>query len=135
VTDLVIATRSGTVTAPDKTMFAIVRGKTVADARHPAVLIDPRNWMPFEVELKVDDPATATEGDDIAREQLAEFSDALTQLAVVMRDRGHLDPDGSLTAEELVSRVVDLIPEQTEGAPEEPIAPPAPPRKRAASKA
>lgn len=135
--DLVIATRSGTVTAPDGTLTAITRGRTVADAQHPAVLVDPRNWMPFEVELKVDDAEEGRAPDD-AGDLVAEYGQALDRIAEAFRAAGLLPVDVPVTASELADLVVAGIEsdDEPEAADQPPVvAPPAPPRKRTAPKA
>jgi hypothetical protein len=51
MTDVVIATRNGIVTAPDGTKHRLVRGKTLADARHPIAEAFPEMFAAHTIDL------------------------------------------------------------------------------------
>jgi len=55
MTEIVVACRDGILRAPDGTQYRMVRGKTLADGKHPAVLANPDSFMPVEVELSLED--------------------------------------------------------------------------------
>lgn len=80
MTSIVVATRDGILTGPDGTNYRLVRGKTLGDARHPAIAAYPDNFMPVEIELSHDAEA-ADPGhleDDFAVE-LAELQEEKAQ--------------------------------------------------------
>lgn len=133
---LVIATRNGTVTGPDKANWRLVRGKTIADSRHPVVVAYPENWMALEVELSVEgDTEAADEGAALLREQVEEYGAALMKISTALREGGHLDnTTANITADEVAVTVLALL-APTEISLRAPVAPPTPPRKRAAPKA
>lgn len=72
MTEIVVASRDGILRAPDGTQYRMVRGKTLADARHPGVLANPNDFMPVAVELSMEDADPGYLEDDIAVE-LAEL--------------------------------------------------------------
>jgi hypothetical protein len=53
--EIVVSRRDGILTAPDGTKYRIARGKTLADADHPAVIANPRDWVPMVISLSVGD--------------------------------------------------------------------------------
>lgn len=67
MTEIVVAYRDGILTAPSGEKFRLVRGKTLADARHPAVRMRPESWGPMVVELSVDDPTEPSDPDRDAK--------------------------------------------------------------------
>jgi hypothetical protein len=88
VTQIVVSTRNGVLTAPDGTKHRVARGKTLADARHPAVLACPRDWSPMVVDLTVDGPAPGdSEPVAHAHEQIAQLENDVTELEETLSDR------------------------------------------------
>jgi hypothetical protein len=82
MTSIVVSRRDGILTAPDGTKHRVARGKTLADADHPAVLANPRDWTPMVVELSSGterSAATLPEGADELAEQVAELDETLAQ--------------------------------------------------------
>jgi hypothetical protein len=70
MTDVVIATRSGVVSAPDGSKHRLVRGKTLADARHPLAAAFPELFAPYTIDLPFDDEqhdGPSAEGRDVPR--------------------------------------------------------------------
>jgi hypothetical protein len=57
MTSIVVARRDGILRGPDGTQYRTHRGKTLADARHPAVVAVPDAWVPMVVELTVEGAA------------------------------------------------------------------------------
>lgn len=80
MTEIVIATRDATLRDPiTGEGWRIVRGRTLADARHPCVTEYPNNWDKVTVDLGV-------ESDDVSRETAAEADAEATQLAGELHD-------------------------------------------------
>lgn len=110
MTEIVVAYRDGILTAPSGEKFRLVRGKTLADARHPAVRMRPESWGPMVVELSVDDPAEPGDPDrdakldelrasveqaeterDGYRKQLAAVADVLGVRGLMPADAGSVE--------------------------------------------
>jgi hypothetical protein len=53
-TEIVVATRSGLVSGPDGTKFRLVRGKTLADARHPIAEQFPELFAAHTIDLPIE---------------------------------------------------------------------------------
>jgi hypothetical protein len=68
MTQIVVSRRDGILRAPDGTRHRVARGKTLAEADHPAVLANPGDWSPMVVTLTHDErPApVATVGGIVA---------------------------------------------------------------------
>lgn len=83
MTQLVVAKRDGVIKGPDGTMHRVYKGKTLADARHPAVEHTPQAWMPMEVALPVagDAPAGNLGHGEASAVLVAELVDARTEAA------------------------------------------------------
>ncbi len=80
-TNVVIATRSGVVSAPDGTKHRLVRGRTLADARHPVAAQFPELFAPHTIDLPYegDEPAAAGV-------ELPEWADSLDDLVGIAND-------------------------------------------------
>jgi hypothetical protein len=131
MTDVVIATRSGIVTAPDGSKHRLVRGRTLADARHPAAVAFPEMFAQHTIDLPYAGPDDAEAERDGYRQQLATIVDAVTVRGLMPADVD-MGVEGWLVGvlSELLDRCAD------------PVAPPAAakrgpgrPRKSAASEA
>lgn len=133
MTNIVVAYRDGILTAPNGEKFRMVRGKTLADARHPAVQMRPESWGPMVVELSVDEPDADGEPDTRVAELLqalgaaqSEADDYRRQLAavvVVLTSRG-LAPEHAETAVEgWLARAVTAAIDERAASPE-PVKPP-----------
>lgn len=103
MTRLVVAKRDGVIKGPDGTMHRVYKGKTLADARHPAVEHTPQAWMPMEVALPVagDAPALAFGVDVVnplaagfaeARAEAAEYVVTLAEVVEVLAELGYPVP-------------------------------------------
>lgn len=155
MTEIVVSRRDGILRAPDGTKHRVARGKTLAEADHPAVLANPRDWVPMVVEL-----TTGTSGDAegvphppcAAQDDLAELEETLaardaelTRLAEGLADLGVRLPaedgrkpgwlvdlalDAFVDAQATHFKGAGVIDAEPEPAPA-PIAPPKP-RKRTA---
>lgn len=51
MTQIVVSRRDGILRAPDGTRHRVARGRTLAEADHPAVLANPGDWSPMVVTL------------------------------------------------------------------------------------
>jgi hypothetical protein len=102
MTEIVVSKRDGIVTAPDGTKTRVHRGRTLADASHPVVVANPRDWSPMHVDLSVQgsDPVNTagSEADDL-RNELAEVEELaesrgneLRRLADALVERGYAVP-------------------------------------------
>jgi hypothetical protein len=78
MTNIVCASRDGVLRAPNGEQFRMVRGRTLADARHPAVVANPDAFMPVQVELSIEDADPGHLEDYFAVEQ-AELEEKLQQ--------------------------------------------------------
>lgn len=95
MTELVVARRDGILTAPDGTKYRLARGKTLADARHPAVAASPQSFAPMKIELSVEDDEPSPAAASDASEELAEveserdaYREQLVVIAAGLADRG-----------------------------------------------
>jgi hypothetical protein len=89
MTQIVVSKRDGILTAPDGTKTRVARGKTLADARHPAVEAHPRDWVPVELTLTVDEPPA---GDfdtplGIRHEQVVQLENDVAELEETLAQR------------------------------------------------
>jgi hypothetical protein len=132
MTEIVVAYRDGILTAPNGEKFRLVRGKTLADARHPGVRMRPESWGPVVVELSVDEPeAEGSEPDARIDELIAELAEAnserdrfggyLSAIAEALAERGLVPAEGTDQQGWLVAAVVagldrgttgDVVPEE-----------------------
>lgn len=145
MTEIVVATRDGILRAPDGTQTRMVRGRTLADARHPAVRANPNDFGPVHIELNheeadpghleddcaaelaeaKEDARRAAEAAEGYRHQLTTIADTITAAGLVAPG---VDTDQPGWVAESVRHVVELL----SGAPE--VAAPddvPPPRSRA----
>jgi len=101
---LMIARRDGTVRNTETgERYRLLKGRTVADAEHPAVKLYPEAFMPLTVELRVEDEQRAVsdpESDGDLAEELAEVESerdyaqgVLRGLAEALAERGLVDRD------------------------------------------
>lgn len=98
--ELVVARKDGVLRDPDGIGYRVHKGKTLADADHPAVIANPQVFMPMEIALKVDREEAAdvdarvlddvradlerAQGDaERYREQLAAIADGLAARGLV----------------------------------------------------
>jgi len=125
-TEIVVATRSGLVSGPDGTKFRLVRGKTLADARHPIAEQFPELFAAHTIDLPYEgdevpaagaDPELAVEAEGM-REQLVRLRDGLIE-------RGVVDADNLPTH---VGWLADAVFEALDRELN-PVAPPTPPRR------
>lgn len=146
MTDVVIATRSGIVTAPDGAKHRLVRGRTLADARHPVAEAFPEMFAPHTIDLPYVDGEPAggrdaprtPDGDRGSLEyftQLAdEYREQLAAVVEILRAHDALPSEAEMNEPGWLARAV--------AATFDPVAPPAAPkrgpgrpRKQAASRA
>jgi len=140
MTEIVVAHRDGILTAPSGEKFRLVRGKTLADARHPGVRMRPESWGPVVIELSVDDPEPSDSSDTDARVsellasveqaeaerdgyrvQLAAVADVLGQRGLMPLDAGSVEGWLARAVAEAIDRSAAALP--TAPAPTE-VAPP-----------
>jgi hypothetical protein len=145
MTEILIATRDTVLVTPGTgEKFRLIRGRTLADARHPAAAAYPDNFMPVEVELGYDGPDNSDDenASDVIEEYRAELAEAratadsyraqLTRIVDELRSRGlmpqsiNTDREGWLA--EAVASALDAP------VPDEPVLPPAKPAARTAAK-
>lgn len=117
---IVVARRDGLMVAPDGTKYRLARGRTLADARHPAVIAYPDSFTPMHVELAYDGPEEPT--DDDARQEVDGYRAQLAAIAAGLIQRD-LIPDGYDTGREgwLAGLIFELL---DAPAGELPVAPP-----------
>lgn len=111
--DIVIATRSGVVSGPDGAKHRLIRGKTLADARHPVAREFPELFSPYTIDLphEGDEPAA---GADEYREQLA-------AIVEVLREHDALPDESEMNEPGWLARAVAAL--------FDPVAPPPAPRR------
>jgi hypothetical protein len=137
-TEIVVANRSGLAEGPDGTKYRLVRGRTLADARHPLPQAHPNLFSPYRIDLSYegDDVSPSAAGDvshdaaaggdtwaDKVREVEATAASYRTQLATIvdgLQVRGLVPAETDTTREgwlaELVFAVIDR--QQTGADPE-----------------
>jgi len=118
---IVVSRRDGILRAPDGTQYRIARGKTLADAEHPAVVANPGDWVPMVITLAVDRPAgegvpqgsaAAAEIDELngqvteLEETLGQRDEELGRLALGLGELGIEVPD---EADRTPGWLVDLV--------------------------
>lgn len=86
--EIVVSRRDGILTAPDGTKHRVARGKTLADADHPAVLANPRDWVPMVVTLTLGDrPRAGVSQDSTAAAEIDELNGQVTELEETLAGR------------------------------------------------
>jgi hypothetical protein len=106
MTQIVIARRNGTLRAPGGERFRLTKGKTLADARHPAVEAFPEDWQPVSIDLPVNDAADPNvSAAEISEDELAELR---TELAEAHETVEHLGSQFRRLIDGLVDRGVEL---------------------------
>lgn len=119
MTEIVVAYRDGILTAPNGEKFRLVRGKTLADARHPGVRMRPESWGPMVVELSVDDPEDGSDTDaridelrasvEQAEEVATNYRKQLAAVADVLGTRGLMPADAGIREGWLAEAVAAAI--------------------------
>jgi hypothetical protein len=96
MTQIVVSRRDGILRAPDGTKYRVARGKTLANAAHPAVEANPGDWQPIDITLDVEgaEPLSPGGDDDAFRARDA--------------DRGQLENDVAELEETLAQRDAEL---------------------------
>lgn len=135
MTEIVVAKRSGVITAPDGTKHRVVRGRTLADARHPVAAAYPDAFMPYAIDLPYEgDGESAAERGDVPSwpDKVAEveataegYREQLAAIVEAIATRGLMPADVDMSHEgwlvEVVAGILD------DGA--DPVAPPAAPKR------
>lgn len=162
MTSIVIAARDGILKGPDGEQYRMVRGRTLANAAHPAVAAYPDNWQPMVLDIDVPDPEEADPGhleDDVAVElaelreearraeaDAARYQEQLQAIAEGLESRGLIPPSADIDRQGwLIDTLFNFIDTalgadghtmdgQLESVPDD-VPPPAPARKRATPKA
>jgi hypothetical protein len=143
MTEIVVASRDGILRAPNGEQFRLVRGKTLADARHPAVQAYPDNFMPMRVELSMEDAdpghledafstelAEAKEDARQATEAAEEYRAQLVAITDVLMARGGVPADVDTDEPGWLAKAVGRALDATAPADDEPVPPPAAARTR-----
>lgn len=150
-TEIVVANRNGLAAAPDGSKHRLVRGRTLADARHPLAQAHPDLFSPYTIDLPYDgtdaDGYTGPDAQvlDDARASLEEaqgtaegYRAQLAAIAEGLHTRGLVPADVDTGAEgwlaALVFATIDGPPAAAEDEPEPPELP-TPARKRAPRRA
>lgn len=101
MTSIVIATRSGLAKDPDGGQFRLVKGRTLADARHPLVRAYPELFAEHTIDLPVDDHEVAVDPDRGSLEyftaQADEYREQLAAVVEVLREHGALPAEDAMT--------------------------------------
>lgn len=141
MTEIVVATRDGILRAPDGTQTRMVRGRTLADARHPAVRANPDDFGPVHIELNHEEADPGHLEDDFAvelseargearraAEVAEEYRRQLTTIADVIMAAGLVAPGAETDrpgwVAESVRHVVELLTGAPEAAVEDDVPPP-----------
>jgi hypothetical protein len=106
--EIVVSRRDGILTAPDGTKHRVARGKTLADADHPAVLANPRDWVPMVVTLTLGDRPRAGDLDTplgAQHERVVQLENDVTELEETLAAR---DAELIRLADQLAARGVEL---------------------------
>lgn len=152
MTEIVVARRDGTLKGPDGVRHRLVKGKTLADADHPAVVENPDAFMPVTIALQSEGGGNfpvPEDGVEDLRDQLAEVEETAeryrAQLAGIvegLRARGLVDEKTDTSYEGWLSAVlfgaIDRTAHATPTVAEvptetEPLKTPRAPRRRPAS--
>lgn len=78
--EILIAKRDTVLVTPGTgEKFRLIRGRTLADARHPAAAAYPENFMPVQIELNCNDPDHSGDEDpaEVVEEYRARLHEAL----------------------------------------------------------
>lgn len=87
-TGIVVSRRDGILRAPDGTKHRVARGKTLADADHPAVLANPSDWMPMVVELTTREAADYGDAEvPGSHSQVEQYENDLAELEETLAQR------------------------------------------------
>jgi hypothetical protein len=108
---IVVSRRDGVLTAPNGVKWRVVRGKTLADADHPAVAANPRDWAPIEITLTVDQsgPDVGSSDRDATLDELrSALEDARGEQAELEETLSQRDAELSRLAEGLAAAGVAL---------------------------
>ena len=147
-TEIVVANRSGMAEAPDGSKHRLVRGRTLADARHPLAAAYPDLFSPYTIDLPYEgdepSPAAANDGSERELEQrlddatatAADYRQQLAAIVEVLHAHDALPPEDATTEPGWLARAVAKLfdsapPGDAPAAPKVPE-PAAMPRKRAA---
>jgi hypothetical protein len=96
MTAIVVSRRDGVLRAPDGTKYRVARGKTLAEADHPAVLANPGDWVPMVITLTVAGRPDLPAGDELTPsgalqpevvERLSRMEDELAELEETLAQR------------------------------------------------
>lgn len=144
---IVVSRRDGVLTAPDGTKWRVARGKTLADADHPAVLANPGDWAPMVITLTVGDHEPTVDDDPrLTPEAIGILDDLRGEIAELEETLAQRDAELFRLAEGLAARgvvlpaeddrepgwLVDLVLAWMDRPLPPAVTPPPKPRKRAA---
>jgi hypothetical protein len=62
---IMVAVKDGIAREPSGVQHRVVRGRTLADARHPLVIAYPHEWQPIEIHLPYGEPDEAVDVDHV----------------------------------------------------------------------
>jgi len=129
MTSIVIATRSGVVTAPDGKKHRLVRGRTLADARHPVAEQFPELFAPHVIELPYEGDEPAVDGDrgslEYFTQQADEYREQLAAVVEVLRAHDALPSEEAMNEPGWLAAAV----EAALAADDDPVEPPVAPRR------
>lgn len=133
MTELLIARVDDVVRGTDGALYRVRRGKTLAEAAHPAVQAAPRAFMPVQIHLPAPDGAPGNQREsaeaDVAettelRADLRAAVEALTAIRDLLANRDLLPPESELAKPGWLVRRLDQILTPVAA----PVAPPQPAR-------
>ena len=85
---IVVSRRDGILRAPDGTKWRVVRGKTLADADHPAVVANPGDWVPMVVTLTTGDRSAPSDVEvPASHTQVEQFENDVAELEETLSSR------------------------------------------------
>jgi hypothetical protein len=129
---VVVARKNGLLAGPDGSRIRITRGKTYADAGHPAVTEFPEAWADLPVTLAADGPAPQGEQDSGAPglvadlqariEELEEtaggYREQLQRMAQLMIERGYVTDETNTQSDGWLVRLVTAVLDRLGGTPD-----------------
>ncbi|MET0419006.1 MAG: hypothetical protein ABW022_23585 [Actinoplanes sp.] len=111
MTKIVVSRRDGILRAPDGTKYRIARGRTLAEADHPAVVANPGDWVPMVVTLTVADRPEAEQrpaAEGSHAELIAQLEDAQGEAQAAEDEAEHLRSEMNRLAEGLAAAGITL---------------------------
>lgn len=129
---VVVARKNGLLAGPDGSRIRITRGKTYADAGHPAVVEFPEAWADLPVTLTAAGPEPIGAPDSVApglvgdlqaridelEDTAAAYREQLTRMAGLMIERGYVTGETDTESDGWLVRLMTAVLDQVGATPE-----------------